>query len=506
MAGDTLPDDSGEHRQSGPPAAARPSRWEGLLIVLTALAAIGLGLGGGFLYRGLNRGVRPQVVDASHPLPARIETAKPTPLADLPLPASSLPPTAMKPADLRRECQEVAAEISQRYPNTPYALAILAQSQAIQGKHVDAMKSWEKCLESDPGFVDGYQGMIELAARDGDFAKAVEIGRRALAVTRSMVVCNTLANSLLRLDKPQEAVQVLEESLKQNDPRAPPTLYLLAKANAQLHKWELAKKYYAAAIEANPDYFHAYYGISTACARLGEKEQSQRYLAQFKRLQKQAETDLVRVRHARAEIGELEPEREVRDEAVVITGLLSTLHASAGKAYYNLRDARKAEENWRRAADLHPADLESRRALLMLQRQEGRLNEAVATLKEIIEIEPKSAANYVTLGALYGAQRQFDHAEEMFQKVCQLRPREPLGYALLAKLYVDADRKTSEASSLARKAVELAPNVPNYALCVEACLKNKDTAGARAAAQEALRRDPQNPAYKKLYESIAEKK
>jgi tetratricopeptide (TPR) repeat protein len=417
-----------------------------------------------------------------------------------------LPPTAMKAADLRRECQEVAAEISERYPNTPFALLVLAQSQTIQGKHVEAVKTWEKCLQADPRSVDAYDGLVDVLVRNGDYAKAVEIGRRAVAVTNRFAIYNNLGLALLQLNRPQEAIPVFEQNLKRNDPQSPPTLYLLGKAHMQLRKWDLAKRAFTAAIKASPDFVPAYYTLSRTCAQLGQKDESARYLAEFKRLERLTQDDMVQTRHARDQIHKDQPEYNIRDERALISGQLAPLHTTAGRVYYALRDARKAEEHWRRAAELNPADLPSRQALLALQRQEGRLDGAVGTLREMIAIEPRNPLHYLTLGMICGAQRQFDAAEQAFQKVRDLAPKDPAGYGLLAKLYVDAGRKTAEAPALARKAAELAPTGPHYALLAEACWKNHDAAGARAAVQEALRRDPKNADYQKFQETMAEKK
>ena len=368
------------------PAAQVAKNWLPAAAVAAAIGAALLGYFGNVAFQNLNPREAPHRIGVplSRPLPA--EETRPSPPPVPQAPASSLPPADMTAADLVRECQEVAVEVSERYPNTPYALVILAQSLAIQGKHVEAMNAWEKCLEADPNLADGYAGMIELAARDGDFAKAVEIGRRALAATATPAVRNILGHALLQVDKPEEAVRVLEENLKRNDPRSPPALYLLGKAHSRLGNWELARKYYAAAIEANPDYVHAYYGLFNVCARLGRKEESQRYLADFKRLQRRNEDNLVRLRTAR---DELEEDR-YRAEAAITVGLLAPLHVSAARVYYNLRDTRKAEEHWRRAAAMAPGDLESRASLVMLQRQEGRIDDAIRTLQEMVAIEPRT--------------------------------------------------------------------------------------------------------------------
>ena len=155
---------------------------------------------------------------------------------------------------------------------------------------------------------------------------------------------------------------------------------------------------------------------------------------------------------------------------------------------------------------MHPGDLGSRASLVMLQRQEGRLDDAIGTLKEMIEIDPQNPAHYVSLGVIYGAKREFEPAEQAFQKVCDVAPKESLGYALSAKLYLDANQKTPAAPGTGAKGRETGPHRPSLRALGRGLLEEQRPGRRRAALQEAIRRDPENPGYKKLSETIAGKK
>ena len=136
------------------------------------------------------------------------------------------------------------------------------------------------------------------------------------------------------------------------------------------------------------------------------------------------------------------PEQGKRAEA------LAAMHVSAGRLYYSLRDARTAEEHWRRAAVLSLADLESRRALVMLQASDGRLDAA-----QHAKGDDRNRA---------GQPRALLDARQSPRGQAAVRarrtgvpegprsvPKDARGHAFLAKLYVDADRKTVRGGRLA---------------------------------------------------------
>jgi cytochrome c-type biogenesis protein CcmH/NrfG len=87
----------------------------------------------------------------------------------------------------------------------------------------------------------------------------------------------------------------------------------------------------------------------------------------------------------------------------------------------------------------------------------------------------------------------------------QLSPERPEGYAALGQLYVQTDRRLSEAKTLARKAVELEPVAVNYFLLSTACDKNHDYGGALTAIQRAMDLDPGNLRYREAFERIHKK-
>ena len=63
-------------------------------------------------------------------------------------------------------------------------------------------------------------------------------------------------------------------------------------------------------------------------------------------------------------------------------------------------------------------------------------------------------------------------------------------------------RRIAEARTLAQKAVELEPAATYYSMLALACQRAGDGAGALAAIDEAVARDPGDPEYHRLREMI----
>ena len=75
---------------------------------------------------------------------------------------------------------------------------------------------------------------------------------------------------------------------------------------------------------------------------------------------------------------------------------------------------------------------------------DGRSNQAIALLNQIVKNSPNNASAYMLLGDIYANQKNYPEAGNAFKKVIQLTPKNPGAYTALAKLYLmQGDSKTS---------------------------------------------------------------
>ena len=224
------------------------------------------------------------------------------------------------------------------------------------------------------------------------------------------------------------------------------------------------------------------------CNKLGQTEEAQRHLAQFEALK------------ARQLAGEATRE-ELQDEKF-IPPRIAEIQTLVAKAYLDGGDIDAAERHIRQAAATYEKETESRQMLVQLMSRKKQWREALVSVKELRQIEPANSVHYWNEGILYQRANMFDDAERVFRDFCKSQPAQDGGYASLAALYFQENRKLNEARSLAERAVDLNPSAHNYWLLGSIAKKQGDVTTARAAFKRAAEIDPENLELAKMYESI----
>ncbi len=68
-------------------------------------------------------------------------------------------------------------------------------------------------------------------------------------------------------------------------------------------------------------------------------------------------------------------------------------------------------------------------------KDEGKLDEAVVILHDILTEEPNHVLTHLTLGRIFTLQGKFDKAVEHGRKACELEPLEAFNYTALSVTY-----------------------------------------------------------------------
>jgi tetratricopeptide (TPR) repeat protein len=392
---------------------------------------------------------------------------------------------------LRREAFAAANDIVTLYPANPLSYAVLARCYSAFGNSTEAMANWRQALRIEPRFLQAYLGMVWLAMERADYPEAEKLAREVLTLNPQLTDAHKLlADALLEQRRPREAIEILTHDL-QLEPRSVPAHYMMGKAYLQLEDYAKAKDHYEQAVRYNPGYVHAHYGLGTVYAKLGDKAKSAESLRTFKEL--------------RDKISAVQLERlQVHDETAVRRNV-SDVYALAGEVYLGQGKPSRAEAIWKKGVEVDAEDVECRKGLVSLHEQQGKLPAAIELLQQLTQIERYNADHWLRLGTLHGGLKHFDEAEQAFTQVCEIVPDSSVGFATLAKLFIDAGRKADRAVELARKAVELEPVARNYFVLGEACQANNDQAGAQTAAQRAVELDPGSSVYRTLLQSVQRK-
>lgn len=404
--------------------------------------------------------------------------------------STTLPTLDPESQSLRDEVFEAAESLVEKYPRDPDALYSKAGIHNRFGDSEVAVDCWRRCLEIDPEFALPYYCLGWDALDRGECEESVDFLRKALALDEKMGHAYLLlARAMMDLGRMDEAMGPLETHLRLA-PRSTEGYFQLGQCHLHAKQYQTAKRYYLAVLDIDPNSDLAYNGLAKASEGLGEAQQAEEYRKKFAELKAKG---LERSRERKVR------ERDGQEE--LLDGV-AFAHTDIAKVYSAHGELPEAEKHCRRAAKLAPRDTESRKLLVSIYRKSQRLGEAVQCLQELGTIEPSNAIHQINIGVLSNGLGRFEAANEAFCKVREMIPHRHEGYAGLAQLYLEANRNTSEAEDLAKKAVELAPIAANYHLLGLVQAKFGDREEALQSLKRATELDRGNRLYDEVYTTL----
>jgi tetratricopeptide (TPR) repeat protein len=131
-------------------------------------------------------------------------------------------------------------------------------------------------------------------------------------------------------------------------------------------------------------------------------------------------------------------------------------HNNLGSALYDKGQVDEAIASYRKAIELDPQDAKAPNNLGEVLRAKGQLDEAIACYHKALDLDPKLAPVHSNLGLALRAKGRLDEAVACYRKAIELDPKlagahNNLGNALLTKGQLD------EAIACWRRAIALAP-------------------------------------------------
>jgi tetratricopeptide (TPR) repeat protein len=312
-------------------------------------------------------------------------------------------------AALEREELQIAGQLAQDFPESVTALGILGMVHNRQGKAAKALECWTEGLRRSPLRGDFYDAMATVALRKGEYAKAAELCRQGLEkAPGTSGLHGHLAEALTGLGRVKEAIGEFEREATLS-PTDATVRFLLGQSYALLNQHDKARGCYQTAIKLQPDDPRFYYGLATACTRLGLEEEAQRQMQEFEQ------------RNA-ASMERQRSRRGLAHAADSTRVSLARTCSDAGLLYFHGAKLDRAEDLYRRGAEVNPQDTACRIQLGILFLRTNRPSSAIGICKELIAIEPGNAEHYRQLGMIYARLRQFDAARAQAKRAVELAP------------------------------------------------------------------------------------
>jgi tetratricopeptide (TPR) repeat protein len=395
-------------------------------------------------------------------------------------------PTSAAVRELIDEASRSLDRLQQRFPNDLRGVCLAAQLRYRFGERDQALQLWQRCLTADPQDIQARVSVGRILMESGDLARAEPLLRSALAASPgNPQAAFILATALIQQGKLRDAVGFLKTSIEA-DPQLMPNRVLLGQAYLQQQEYAPAKECFLAATRLAPEYPNAYFGLATACARLGQKAEAAQYRQRLKELQ---------AKDLRSRI----EQSQHQDDLQSARGSVAEAFVSIGRLYREHGDEAAAEESWNRALELDPRDMASRAELARLYEGRGQPREVLRVLLPLQTTRADDASLWFRLGQAHAQCAELAEAEAALRHVVQLAPQRAPGYAALAELCLKSQGRAQEAVAFAREAVQREPTAANYALLSAACEQSNDAAAALAAIEAALQREPGNPQYQRRY-------
>lgn len=181
----------------------------------------------------------------------------------------------------------------------------------------------------------------------------------------------------------------------------------------------------------------------------------------------------------------------------IAQGETASLDDVLGRSYQELGQFQQAEASFRRALQLDPQNFDTYTFLGNLYVEERTLEKAVSEFQEAVRIEPKSVGAWTVLGMLHKTMSQFKLAEKDYETALALDRDAAVAANNLAWLYCEQAGDMDKALELARHAKELLPNVSTVSDTLAwIYFKRQLFESAIPLLQEAVREQPKDPQFR----------
>jgi len=164
-----------------------------------------------------------------------------------------------------------------------------------------------------------------------------------------------------------------------------------------------------------------------------------------------------------------------------------------GVSYFGINHLKEAEEAWRKALEIDPKDANTWNSLGNLLALQERSIEAEGAFRNALEINSKHVNAWNNLGIFLTNQKRFEEAKDAFRKVLEIDPKYKIAWNNLGVLLNKQDR-SKEAEDAYRKALELNPKDAKVWNNLGLLLNKQDRfKEAENSYRKALKIDPKYP-------------
>ena len=329
----------------------------------------------------------------------------------------------------------------------------LARLELRAGDRVAARQVLEPILDIDPENLPALIMLADMAARDNEMNDAVGLLLRAIAAEPlASQPQSMLARAYIRLGNGPRAEQAAQEAVKLA-PESSRALTSAGETMLDLGKFREALGFYRRAVEILPLSATAYYNLSRAQMALGDRADSRVSLEKSIELDPDMLSSHMVLAVMEMRDGYPEKALEITDELREKHAQNPAVYALEGDVLMALERMDEAFSAYQHAYSLRPVSRVTIRAY-QAGTQAGRAD-AHALMESWLTDNPDDGAVMTVLAQYQQRQGDADSAMRGYERAVEINENNFMAINNLAWMYHEAGN--DQAESLARKAVELAP-------------------------------------------------
>lgn len=360
---------------------------------------------------------------------------------------------------------------------------IIAQKQSQLGLKEEAEKTARLGLEKNPKELDLLVFLADLFMREG----RLDEGRLLLERARRLEPTNAsisirLGRLLSRIGESENARKSYISAIKFAPGNYMPFL-LLGQSLVKEGLYEEALGHLEKSCKLAPDESPVRYALWRVQMRLGRQDEAEKHRSVFENLKQK---DIMAADKVNAE----------RNNEEEMRGLAASFHLKMARFYLKQKDEALAEDHFCQAVYVAPQLAAAHRILSTFYLRRNRPLQAKASLEQLVQLQPNQAGYRTDLGTTLLQTKDYAAGVKELRKALALDPDQPQALHNLARFYLVQGKNPAAALPLCKRLVQKSPNARNYDLFAWACFANGRVAEAVSAADEAVQRDPNNPAYK----------
>ena len=395
------------------------------------------------------------------------------------------------------EARKLNDEVLKAAKDDTDALICKGQIEIRGGKASAAVSTLQGVLKNEPGNAVAHYQLGLAFDQSGNLSQAEAEWHESVRVRPDLVDAHrALAGAAIRRSDPTalalEANQIISEQ-----PDSPDGYLLRAVAEIDRKQFATAEDYLKRSLQKSSDNAPAY-------VQLGNLRMAQNNPAEAQKAFQQA---LDRDPNSTDALGGVLNGYLIQkqpDKALAVANAQlakypknTGFHIIVGRLLFEQqKDAAGAEAEFKRAVELDKNNTEALVSLGRAQSEQGKTDQALQTYLDAAKNNPKEIAFSLLAGGIYESKQDWDQAKQLYQRVLELQPDNPLASNNLAYVMLQQGGNVDVALAMAQTARRQLPDNASSADTLGWAYYHKGVYNSAIGLfKEAVKKDPENATY-----------